>query len=98
MKIKPIFTEKSMIQAKTGLYSFWVLPNFSKNQIKKSIEDIFTVKIGSIRTQNYKKSVSRSIRGKIVTKPAKKKVLITLKSGKIDIFEDLPAGKAGPKK
>lgn len=88
MKLTPIFTEKSMMQAKSGLYSFWVLPTFSKNQIKKSIEDAFEVKIGTIRTQNYKKHVSRSNRGKIVTKPAKKKVLVTLKTGKIDIFEE----------
>lgn len=88
MKIKPIFTEKSMMQAKNGLYSFWVLPTFSKNQIKKSIEDAFEVKINSIRTQNYKKMVSSSMRGKTVTKSAKKKALITLKTGKIDIFEE----------
>lgn len=88
MKLTPIFTEKSMTQAKSGLYSFWVLPTFSKNQIKKSIEDAFEVKIGSIRTQNYKKYVSKSNRGKIVTKSAKKKVLVTLKTGKIDIFEE----------
>lgn len=88
MKLTPIFTEKSMSQAKTGLYSFWVLPTFSKNQIKKSIEDAFEVKVGTVRTQNYKKSVSRSMRGKTVTKSAKKKALVTLKSGKIDIFEE----------
>ena len=88
MKLTPIFTEKSMMQAKSGLYGFWVLPTFSKNQIKKSIEDAFEVKVGSIRTQNYKKNVSRSMRGKTVTKQAKKKVLVTLKTGKIDIFEE----------
>lgn len=88
MKLTPIFTEKSMAQAKSGLYSFWVLPTFSKNQIKKSIEDAFEVKIGTIRTQNYKKYISKSNRGKIFTKSAKKKALVTLKTGKIDIFEE----------
>ena len=33
MKIKPIFTEKSMREAKNGKFSFWVLPSLTKNQI-----------------------------------------------------------------
>lgn len=88
MKIKPIFTEKSMMQAKNGLYSFWILPTFNKNQIKKLIEDTFDVKVGLVRTINYKKITKRSMRGKTITKSAMKKALVTLKSGKIDIFEE----------
>lgn len=88
MKIKPIFTEKSMGEAKKGKYSFWVLPSLSKYQIKNLLETAFEVKIGSVRTLNYKKSVSRNMRGRTVTKSAKKKAIITLKSGKIEIFEE----------
>lgn len=88
MKIKPIFTEKSMQKAKNGIYSFWVLPTLAKNQIRKLIEEAFEVKVGSVNTQNYKKMVGRSMRGKKVTKVAKKKAMITLKTGKIDIFEE----------
>jgi ribosomal protein L23 len=88
MKIKPIFTEKSMQKAKNGIYSFWVLPTLAKNQIRKLIEEAFEVKVGSVNTQNYKKMVSRSMRGKTVTKSAKKKAMVTLKLGKIDIFEE----------
>ena len=36
MKFTPIFTEKSMNQAKNGMYSFWVLPTYAKGQIKSS--------------------------------------------------------------
>lgn len=88
MKIKPIFTEKSMNLAKNGNYSFWVLPNLTKYQIKKLFESAYEVKIAKVRTINYKKNVSRNMRGKVVTKPAMKKILLTLKSGKIDIFEE----------
>lgn len=77
-----------MQKAKNGIYSFWVLPNLAKNQIRKLIEQAFEVKVGSINTQNYKKMVSRSMRGKTVTKAAKKKAMVTLKLGKIDIFEE----------
>mgnify|MGYP001558227273 FL=1 len=88
MNIKPVYTEKSMNQAKNGLYSFWFLPRFTKNQIKNLLEKAFDIKINSIKTQNYKKMTSRTMRGTIKTTAAKKKVLVTLKSGKIDLFED----------
>lgn len=88
MNLKPIFTEKSMNQAKDGKYSFWFLPKFNKNQIKNILEKALDVKINSIKTQNYKKMTAKTMRGNIKTTSAKKKVLITLKSGKIEIFEN----------
>lgn len=88
MNIKPIYTEKSLNQAKNGLYSFWFLPKFSKNQIKVILEKAFDVKVGTIKTQNYKKLKSRTMRGIVKTIRAKKKVLITLKSGKINLFTE----------
>lgn len=88
MNIKPIYTEKSMNQAKNGLYSFWFLPRFTKNQIKVVLEKALDIKIDSIKTQNYKKMVTRTMRGTVKTIPAKKKVLITLKSGKVELFEE----------
>jgi len=87
MKFTPIFTEKSMNQAKNGQYSFWVLPTFAKGQIKKSLEDSLDIKIANILTQNYKKMIVKTARGTRKTVKAMKKVLITLKSGKIDMFE-----------
>mgnify|MGYP001574656166 CR=1 FL=1 len=87
MKFTPIFTEKSMNQAKNGQYSFWVLPTYAKGQIKKFLEDALEVKISSILTQNYKKAVVRTARGTRKTIKAMKKVLITLKSGKIEMFD-----------
>ena len=52
MRFTPIFTEKSMNQAKNGLYSFWVLPSYTKGQVKKFMEDALKVKIAKILTQN----------------------------------------------
>lgn len=88
MKFTPIFTEKSMNQAKEGMYSFWVLPTFTKGQIKNFLETALEVKIAKILTQNYKKANVRTMRGKNKTIKAMKKVLITLKSGKIEMFEE----------
>lgn len=88
MKFTPIFTEKSMNQAKNGMYSFWVLPTYAKGQIKKFMEDALDIKIAKILTQNYKKMSMRTMRGRNKTVKAMKKVLITLKSGKIEMFEE----------
>ncbi len=92
MKFTPIFTEKSMNQAKNGMYSFWVLPDFAKGQIKKFLEDALDIKIAKILTQNYKKAIVRNARGTRKTIKAMKKVLITLKSGKVEMFEDEGSG------
>jgi len=97
MKFTPIFTEKSMNQAKNGMYSFWVLPTYAKGQIKKFLEDVLEIKIAKILTQNYKKMTVRTARGTRKTVKAMKKVLITLKSGKIEIFADEVSG-GGSKK
>ncbi len=88
MKIKPIYTEKTMSQAKSGQYTFVFLPKFTKNQIKAMIENAFKVKISDIKTLNFKKNSERGLRGNIKIKKAFKKVIVTLKSGKIDLFEE----------
>lgn len=88
MNIKPIYTEKTLNQAKNGLYSFWFLPKFTKNQIKVILEKALDIKIDAIKTQNYKKMITRTMRGTRKTIKAMKKVLITLKSGKIELFEE----------
>lgn len=88
MKIKPIFTEKSMNEAKNGKFSFWVLPGLTKNQIKSLFEKAYDVKVKIVRTINYKKSIAKNFRGRIIGKKAMKKAVISLKSGKIDIFEE----------
>lgn len=88
MDIKPIYTEKSMNQAKNGQYSFWFLPKFTKNQIKAILESAFDIKVETIKTQNYKKMTNKTMRGAVKTTKAKKKVIVTLKSGSIDLFTE----------
>ncbi len=88
MKFTPIFTEKTMNQSRNGLYSFWVLPVYTKGQIKKFFEETFEIKVAKILTQNYKKIIVRTARGTRKTVKAMKKVLITLKSGKLEMFEE----------
>lgn len=88
MKFTPIYTEKTMNQAKNGLYSFWVLPEYTKGQIKAFMEKALDIKIAKILTQNYKKMTVRTARGTRKTVKAMKKVLVTLKSGKLEMFSE----------
>ena len=46
--IKPIITEKSMLAARNGLYTFQVLLGATKPQVKVAVETIFKVKVISI--------------------------------------------------
>ena len=46
--IKPIITEKSMMSASTGLYTFEVLLGATKPQVKIAVETTFKVKVTSV--------------------------------------------------
>lgn len=87
--IKPVITEKSMAATANGGYTFIVDKKASKPQIKKAIEDLFKVKIVSIKTMTVKgktKIAGRS-RRKIKTSDFKKTVVFLKKDQKIEIFE-----------
>ncbi len=53
--IKPILSEKSqLIYQKNKICSFYVLPQSNKFQIKKAFEEMFQVKVKSVRTSRQK--------------------------------------------
>lgn len=43
--IKPIITEKSMLAARGGLFTFLVKPETTKHQAKQAVETLFKVKV-----------------------------------------------------
>ncbi len=89
MQIKPILTEKSLGEAKKGQFTFLVDRLMTKFDIKNLIEKAFDVNVLKVRTINMKGGVKKNVRGKIVTKKAVKKAVVTLKAGeKIGIFEE----------
>jgi len=86
--IGPVTTEKSSVQ--NELYNqvtFEVDPRANRIEIKKAIENIFDVKVLSVKTINVKGKKKR--RGLIVGKRKdRKKVIATLRQGdKIKFFE-----------
>tara|TARA_B100000579_G_scaffold437178_1_gene465507 strand:- start:2165 stop:2452 length:288 start_codon:yes stop_codon:yes gene_type:complete len=90
--LKPIVTEKMSDQTEAfNRYAFVVSKSANKIDIKKSVEDLYEVKVKSVRTMNYYgKTKSRStkaglIRGK---KNSFKKAIIELVDGSIDFYSN----------
>jgi large subunit ribosomal protein L23 len=89
MILKPVLTEKSLRNAKDGLYTFWVDRGLTKNQIKSLIAKVFSVHVRTARTINYKGGVKRNFKGKEQTIKDRKKAMVTLADKeKIAIFEE----------
>jgi len=84
--IKPHITEKSLRLAKEGWYTFEVAKKATKGKVKDAIESFFNVEVGEVKILNIKgkpKSFKR-VKGKT---SSKKKALVKLKKGNIDIFK-----------
>lgn len=92
---KPLVTEKAMRFTEKGQYVFEVDPSANKIEIRKAIEEMFEVKIESIRTARVKGKIRSRITRKGLMKgktPMRKKAFITLKEGQ---SIDLVTGAAG---
>lgn len=88
--IKPVITEKSLRLANVdNTYTFVVQTTANKNQIKESIEKLFSVAVASIRTVVNQKEKQRTGKRRLtVTTGKTKKALVTLKEGhSIDLFD-----------
>ena len=88
MKLIPVLTEKSLKEAKKGHYTFWVNPSLRKDDIRKLIERVFEVKVGDVHTMNFKGKQKRNFRGQTQSLKGRKKAVVSLKEGKIEIFEE----------
>lgn len=88
---RPLVSEKSMAQAKNGLYTFEITLDANKNELTKLIEKKFSVDVVSIKTITIKgkKKTQRRVRRSYFT-PDVKKALVQVKSGqKIALFETI---------
>ncbi len=77
----PIITEKSThAKEKLQTLTFQVARNANKLQIKKAVEEIFKVKVASVRTANFHGKLRRQ--GRFAgRRPDWKKAYVTLKTG-----------------
>ncbi len=86
--IRPVITEKSIKDSEKDRFTFAVLQQASKNQIKEVIEKQFGVHVLDIATTIQKGKTKRTGKRFVtVAIPAFKKAIVTVKKGeKIDLF------------
>ena len=92
--LKPIVTEKMTSQGdKFNRYGFLVARNANKLQIKKAVEELYSVTVESVNTMRYGgKLKSRNTKsGLLLGKTAAtKKAVVTLAEGnKIDFYSNI---------
>ena len=87
--ISPLITEKSMVNAGKGKYTFKVANSADKLSIKKEVEKKFSVNVVAVTTIIVKGKVKRSGKKRLQKRtPDWKKAVVALKPGqKIDLFE-----------
>lgn len=88
--IRPLVTEKgSQIREEENKYLFSVAVTANKIEIKRAVEEIFNVKVKSVKTATVHGKVKRLgvYEGK---RPNWKKAVVTLEAGQtIDLFEQV---------
>jgi large subunit ribosomal protein L23 len=88
--IRPLVTEKgSQIREQENKYLFSVAMTANKIEIKRAVEEIFNVKVKSVKTATVHGKVKRLgvYEGK---RPDWKKAVVTLEAGQtIDLFEQV---------
>ena len=77
---KPVITEKSTANAQFNKYIFEVRNEANKINIKKTIEDIYKVKVQKLNSLNVK-SKPKVFKGQRGTRSELKRIIVTLKEG-----------------
>ena len=77
---KPVITEKSTANAQFNEYIFEVRKDANKTNIKKTIEDIYKVKVQKLNSLNVK-SKPKVFKGQRGTRSELKRIIVTLKEG-----------------
>ena len=78
--IAPVITEKSMAARTANVYTFKVVKDATKDEIKRAVENAFKVSVKSVNTLNTKSKKRRVGRYSGRTKTYKK-AMVTLAEG-----------------
>jgi large subunit ribosomal protein L23 len=85
--LRPLVTEKGMHRAtRNNAYAFEVNRLAGKDAIRKAVEELFDVKVVSVRTQNRKGKPRRSRHRQGMTKQWKKAIVTLDQEHRIDFF------------
>ncbi len=77
---KPVITEKSTANAQFNKYIFEVRNDANKINIKKTIEEIYKVKVQKLNSLNVK-SKPKVFKGQRGSRSEFKRIIVTLKEG-----------------
>ena len=77
---KPVITEKSTANAQFNKYIFEVRNDANKINFKKTIEEIYKVKVQKLNSLNVK-SKPKVFKGQRGTRSELKRIIVTLKEG-----------------
>ena len=90
--VSPYISEKSAVIAEThNQYTFKVLVDANKLEVKKAVEHLFDVEVSSVRTVNVKGKTRRTARG-LGKRNDWKKAYVTLSGGHSIDFTSMAQG------
>lgn len=86
--VRPIMTERSTaLREQFNQYVFEVSPASTKTDVKKAVEELFRVKVESVRTMNVRGKFRRFGRGGGLRSDWKKAVVRLKEGDKIELVE-----------
>ena len=88
--IRPVVTERSTLMAdELDAFTFIVAQDANKIEIRRAVEQLFDVKVRSVRTMNYRGKWRRVGRN-YGRRPSFKKAIVKLVEGeRIDVYEGI---------
>ncbi len=85
--VRPVVSEKSYAGLEQNSYTFLVVGEANKTEIKEAIQQIWNVRVLSVNTMNRKGKVKRTRMGE-GRRPDQKRAVVTVAAGdSIEIFE-----------
>ena len=83
--LAPVITEKSIALREQNVYTFKVVKNATKDEIKHAVEEAFKVTVTKVNTLNTKSKRRRVGRYEGVTKTYKKAIVTLADGSSIDL-------------
>lgn len=88
--VRPIVTENSMMHTSDRKYTFEVLKDANKMEIKKAVEEAFGVKVETVNTMRVRGKLKRMGKNQGYTRSWKKAIVkLTEDSKTIEFFEGM---------
>lgn len=85
--LRPLVTEKGMHRAtRLNAYTFEIATAATKADVRRAVEELFSVKVARVAVQNRLGKVRRSRTRQATTKPWKKAVVTLKPDFKINLF------------